>query len=57
MQLKHRVVSLENENGEMLEQMKLKEGLVYDEKNELDLVNEQLQDKLRSLSNKLLLCQ
>jgi len=56
MQLKHRVVSLENENSEMLEQMKLKDGLVYDEKNELDMVNEQLQDKLRSLSNQLLLC-
>jgi len=56
MQLKHRVVSLENENSEMLEQMKLKDGLVYDEKNELDIVNEQLQDKLRSLSNQLLLC-
>lgn len=40
----------------MLEQMKLKDGLVYDEKNELDMVNEQLQDKLRSLSNQLLLC-
>lgn len=33
MQLKHRVVSLENENSEILEQMKLKDGLVYDEKN------------------------
>jgi len=43
MALKHRIVSLENENSEIYEQMKLKECLVSDEKNELDTINDQLQ--------------